>query len=393
MSHLSVRRLLASALFITITIIQAPVARMQSDLPDGDDFAWVEVFTGLDSPLFLTHAGDGSGRLFVMEQVGFVLIIEDGALHSEPFLDVSRLISQDVHQGSYSERGLLGLAFHPDYATTGQIFINYTDENGHTVVARYTVMTDDPNRIDPASRTILFTVEQPFKDHNGGMMAFGRDGYLYIGVGDGGNANEPNYNSQDLTTLLGKILRIDVNADTYTIPLDNPFLDEADTAPEIWATGVRNPWRFSFDRATGDLYIGEVGQWTTEELNFVPADSPGGLDFGWSAFEGTKPYQEDVTIEGDVAMPFFEYEHQLGCSVTGGYVYRGAKLPELQGVYLFGDYCGGTIWSALRDESDQWQVEPFMETDFTISSFGEDEDGELYLVDYKGTIYRLEFAE
>lgn len=371
-----------------------PVVTLRDAGVEPGRYQWQPVYEGFNSPLFVTHAGDGSGRIFVVEQAGAILVLQDGALLPEPFLDVFDHLSQNVHQGRYTEQGLLGLAFHPDFAENGQFFIHHTDLYGDNVIARYTVSADDSNRADPASRTVLLTIDQPFPDHNGGSIAFGNDGFLYAGIGDGGNPNDPNNNSQDGATLLGKILRIDVNAETYAVPLDNPFFDTPGYLPEIWAMGVRNPWRFSFDRATGDLYIGDVGQWAIEEVSFEPSDHPGGANYGWSAWEGSQRYREEIAVDAaDATMPFFEYEHSAGCSVTGGYVYRGAALPELHGVYFAGDYCSGAVWSAYRDRAGRWRTDPFMQTGFTISSFGEDEAGELYLIDYKGAIYRLGLVE
>ncbi len=354
-------------------------------------YEWVPVVEGLDNPLLVRSANDGSGRLFALEQTGFILVIENGDYIFEPFLDISQRFSLDVFTGGYSERGLLGLAFHPNYAENGLFFVSHTDENGHSVIARYRVSESNHNRADPDSRVEILTQEQPFFDHNGGNIVFGPDGYLYIGFGDGGNPELPNYNSQDPSSFLGKILRIDVDSgETYTVPPDNPFVDDSDFRPEIWAYGVRNPWRFTFDRQTGDLFLGDVGQWEREEVNFQPADSPGGQNYGWSAFEATARYLEDVELDAaDVTMPVIEYLHDIGCSVTGGYVYRGSNLPELEGQYFYGDYCSGLIWLV---EPGAWEPEIFMNTDFVISSFGEDEDGELYVVDYKGGIYRLELA-
>lgn len=372
----------------------APPITMRDEAVDPQAYQWIEVYQGLDSPLYLGNAGDGSGRLFIAEQSGSILILEEGALLPEPFLNVFDLVAQTVHQGRYSEQGLLGVAFHPNYAENGLFFVHYTDIYGDNVIVRYQVSADDPNRADPASRTVLLTIDQPYVDHNGGSMAFGHDGYLYIGIGDGGNPNSPNNNSQDGTTLLGKILRIDVNAETYTIPPDNPFVDALGFLPEIWAVGARNPWRFSFDRATGDLYIGDVGQNAIEEINFHPAGAPGGINYGWSAWEGTQPYREEFPVDvALVTMPIFEYPHGLGCSVTGGYVYRGADMPDLQGVYFSGDYCTGTTWATYRDMAERWRTETFIDTDYNISSFGQDEAGNIYLVDYKGGIYRLGLVE
>jgi glucose/arabinose dehydrogenase/mono/diheme cytochrome c family protein len=358
---------------------------------DGLEYEWVPVVDNFDSPILVMHAGDGSGRLFVAEQTGVILVVEDGEVTPEPFLDITRLLPLEVYSGIYTERGLLGLAFHPDYEENGIFYISYINREFNSVLARYRVSPDDPNRADPDSGEIILTVEQPFEDHNGGNIVFGPDGYLYIGFGDGGRPADPNYNSQDPAKLLGKMLRLDVDSgDPYAIPPDNPFVDDPAFRPEIWALGLRNPWRFTFDRATGDMYIGDVGQWLYEELDFQPGDSEGGENYGWSAFEANHVYLEDETVLGGVhTPPILEYGHEIGLSITGGYVYRGEDLPGLQGMYIYGDYVNGFVWILHRDEDGVWQNEVFMETGFVISSFGEDEAGELYLVDYKGTIYRL----
>lgn len=359
--------------------------------PDTGAYTWIQVASGFNSPLYVTHAGDGTGRLFVVEQDGFIFVLdENGAWDDfDPFLDISAMLSPDVFQGGYTERGLLGLAFHPNFAENGLFFINHTDLNGDTIIARYYVNPDDPNHADVASRTEILKIPQPFYDHNGGVLAFGPDGYLYIGVGDGGSlGNDPGATAQDLSTLLGKILRIDANTEPYAVPDDNPFVGVESAQPEIWAYGLRNPWRFSFDRATGDLYIGEVGQISYEEIDFQPADSPGGENYGWYDFEGLHPYNSETPPE-NMTYPIAEYPHSEGCAVSGGYVYRGEMLPELQGTYFFGDYCTGKIWTLVRDAAGEWQLQFFMQTSATISSFGEDEAGELYIVDYKGDILRL----
>lgn len=391
---------LFTLLLVTVTTSAgaepAPIVITRDSPPDPEQYTWREVVSGLDLPLYVTHAGDGSGRLFALEQAGYVLLVEDGDINPQPFLDISLLLSDDVFQGGYTERGLLGLAFHPDYSENGWLFISHTDRQGHSVLARYTVSTSDPDHADPASRVELLTVQQPFADHNGGNIVFGPDGYLYMGLGDGGNPQLLNHNSQEPGMLLGKLLRLDVNADRYTIPETNPFVDNPDSAPEVWALGLRNPWRFSFDRATGDLYIADVGQWAWEELNFQPVHSMGGENYGWSAFEGTHPYEdfeETETLYSEMTDPIFEYPHQEGCSITGGHVYRGTALPDFQGVYIFGDYCTGFIRTTYRDPSGNWQTTLFEDSDFIISSFGEDEQGEIYLVDYKGAIYHLEAAK
>ncbi len=355
-------------------------------------YEWVKIADNFDLPLGLFHAGDGSDRLFVVEQVGTILIVEDGQVLPRPFLDISSLLPDGVYSGIYTEQGLLGLAFHPNYRENGLFFVSYTNRQGDSVLARYHVSADDPNRADPASAIILLTVDQPFEDHNGGNIVFGPDGYLYMGLGDGGRPAEPNYYSQEPGLYLGKMLRLDVNAETYRVPDDNPFLDDPAYVPEAWATGLRNPWRFTFDRATGDLYIADVGQWRYEEVNFQPASSKGGENYGWSAFEASQPYLEDETVLGEHTPPILEYGHEAGLSITGGYVYRGPTLTELDGLYFYGDYVNGMVWAAYRDDEGTWQSETFMDTPFVISSFGEDEQGELYLVDYKGAVYRLDHA-
>ncbi len=351
--------------------------------PDPSAYALRKIVSGLDEPVDLKHAGDGSGRLFVVEQSGRIRILRDGALLLEPFLDLRALITD---RGN--EQGLLGLAFHPDYAANGQFFVNYTDVNGDTMVARYSVSAD-PDRADPASAKVILQVAQPFANHNGGDLVFGPDGYLYIGLGDGGSGGDPQGNGQNLNALLGKMLRIDVDGgDPYAIPPDNPFVGRTDARPEIWAYGLRNPWRYAFDRATGDLYIGDVGQNAYEEIDFQPASSRGGENYGWNFMEGTHPF-EGRAPEG-LTSPITDYaQSEGGCSVTGGYVYRGPSLPELNGVYLFGDYCSGNIWALYRAVSG-WERIKVLDAFFTISSFGEDEAGELYLLDHGGgAVYQL----
>lgn len=351
----------------------------------------VEVASGFSRPLYLTHAGDGSGRLFIVEQSGKIWGLDPATGLNSVFLDVSDLISRAALSSDYTERGLLGLAFHPDYAENGLFYINYTDHDGHTVVARYHVSADDPNLADPASAETLLYVQQPFANHNGGHMAFGPDGYLYISLGDGGSGGDPQGNGQNLGTLLGKILRVDVNVDeSYAVPEDNPFVGNDAARPEIWAWGFRNVWRFSFDRATGDLYLADVGQNQWEEVNFQPASSAGGENYGWNAYEGTHTFSGSAPAS-DTVMPIVEYSHDTGgCSVTGGYVYRGEMLPDLQGTYLYGDWCSGTIWTARQDGAGNWTTDVSLESGRQISSFGEDEAGELYLVDYGGSILRFE---
>ncbi|MEM6284172.1 MAG: PQQ-dependent sugar dehydrogenase, partial [Chloroflexota bacterium] len=338
---------------------------------------------GFTRALYVTHAGDGTDRLFMVQQNGIIYVMENGTLLPTPFLDASGLISSDALGSGYTERGLLGLAFHPDYATNGQFFINYTElSSNDTIVARFTASGSDPNVANPESGDIIFRTAQPYANHNGGHIDFGPDGFLYISVGDGGSAGDPLNSGQQPDTLLGTLLRIDVDSGLpYAIPESNPFVGSTFGAEEVWAYGLRNVWRFSFDRTTGDMYMGDVGQNRWEEVNYQPAGQ-GGQNYGWNIMEGTNPFS-GAAIPADLTGPIAEYQHINGnCSVTGGYVYRGEAIPTLQGAYIYGDYCSGQVWAAYRDASGVWQSDLLIDTDFTISSFGEDESGELYMIHY-----------
>jgi glucose/arabinose dehydrogenase len=379
-------RLLHVALALAIAVAVALAGQTSSAVRDSGVFAigLNLVADGFDQPVQVVDPGDGSGRLFVVEQPGRIRIVRDDQVVPEAFLDITSLV------GCCGERGLLSVAFHPDYANNGDLFVNYTDRNGDTVVARYEVSTTDPNRADPASAETIVFVDQPAANHNGGLLLFGpQDGYLYIGLGDGGGGN--GQNGQDLSTLLGKILRIDVDGTSgdlsYAIPPDNPFVDQPGARAEIWALGVRNPWRFSFDRDMGDLWIGDVGSATYEEVNQQPGASAGGENYGWDLMEGNACRAEGG-CDAFVA-PISGFDRDEGCVVTGGYVYRGSAIPDLHGVYLFADYCSGRVWGLVRDASNTWiRLDP-VETGLRISSFGEDATGELYVVDIQGAVYRL----
>ncbi len=380
--------LLVCALSVSFAVAQDAPQSAEVPAPDANLITLTQIDSGYDRPLFVTHAGDGSGRLFMVEQSGRVWVLHNNVPLETPFLDVSQLISPELFNGGYSERGLLGLAFHPNYADNGLLFVNYTDQRGASVVARYQV-SDDPDQVDATSGAILMTVEQPYANHNGGHLEFGPDGYLYISLGDGGSAGDPLGNAQNRSTLLGTILRVDVdNGTPYSIPADNPFVDAADAAAEIWLYGIRNSWRFSFDSVTNDLYVADVGQNRVEEVNFIPAGQ-GGLNLGWNIMEGSQAYS-GAPITPDLLLPIAEYPHSEGISVTGGYVYRGANIPSLYGAYIYGDFATGTIWTAFRDEAGEW-VSPKLinRSGRTISSFGVDEAGELYLVDYGGTLFQF----
>lgn len=381
-------------LLMSFTLI-GPAMAQDNSAPDPSQYQLTEYVSGLSRPLYLTHAGDGSNRLFVLEQAGRIIIVSDGTVNSTPFLDISNLSSQDI-LSSYSERGLLGLAFHPNYAENGLFYVHYSDRSGNTVIARYSVSSDNPDVADPNSAQVIFTHPQPYANHNGGQIEFGPDGYLYIALGDGGSQGDPQNNAQNPTSLLGKILRIDVdNGDPYAIPEDNPIATvNPDLAPEVWALGLRNPYRFSFDRETGDLYIADVGQNQLEEVNFQPADSPGGENYGWRVFEASIRYSQDAD-PGNTVFPVAEYNHNNGCSITGGYAYRGEALPDLQGVYIYGDWCSGRTWATYQDEAGTWQTlaDFIPNTGLAISAFGEDESGELYVADYSGRILKLTAAQ
>jgi len=346
------------------------------------------VATGLSSPLGVVNAGDGSGRLFIVEQTGRIKVYDGAQLLATPFLDVSTLVS------CCSERGLLGLAFHPDYRTNGVFFVHYTNTAGNTTLARYRVSTSNPNVADATSAQILLNVTQPFPNHNGGQIAFGPDRFLYMGLGDGGDAGDPGNRAQNLSLLLGKILRIDVDTGTpYAIPPTNPFRGTTGAMPEVWAYGLRNPWRFSFDRLTGDLFIADVGQSAREEVNFQSAASLGGENYGWRRMEGTACFNPSTGCnDGTLTLPILEYDHSLGCSITGGYRYRGRRFPQYAARFFYGDFCSGRIWAATQSGST-WSSTQLMDTALSITSFGEDESGELYVVHYgsgsDGTVQRL----
>jgi len=338
----------------------------------------------LDRPIGLENAGDGSGRLFIIEQRGVIQIWKNGLLNPQPFLDIRALINI---RGN--EQGLLGLAFHPRYAETGYFYVNYTDLNGDTVIARFSVSPENTDRADPNSELRLLFIPQPYPNHNGGEVTFGPDGMLYLGLGDGGAANDPEGNGQSTSTLLGKILRIDVDqGERYAVPQDNPFVNGGGLT-EIWAYGLRNPWRFSFDPLTGDLYIGDVGQNAWEEIDYLPAGSPPGANFGWDYREAAHEFEGNPSGGIQLIDPVAEYSHDQGCSVTGGAVYRGAALPEWNGVYIYGDYCSGMVWGLLKDSNSAWQQGQLFDTDANITSFGGDETGEIYLVSHNGSVYRL----
>jgi glucose/arabinose dehydrogenase len=342
-----------------------------------------EVADGFEQPVFVTNAGDNSGRLFILEKRGTILVL-GGDQSSQVFLDI-----RDRVGSRSSEQGLLGLAFHPQFPTNGWFFAYYTDRGGNTVISRFQANAER-TAADPATEVVLLTQEQPAANHNGGMLAFGPDGMLYAGLGDGGAAGDPWGNGQSLATVLGKIIRLDVDGgDPSAVPADNPFAGRDGVRGEIWAYGLRNPWRFAFDRANGDLYIADVGQNQWEEVNIQPASSLGGENYGWDIMEASTCFGSSSCDQAGLVLPVAEYDHSQGCSVTGGYVYRGTAQPSLQGAYFYGDYCSGRIWALSQGADGPWRTHLLLDTELQISSFGETEDGEVLVVDINGGIYRL----
>ncbi len=379
MRVITVRRLAALATAAAASAV--PSAPAAADIPLPPDLELVEVATGVSNPTVVTHAGDGSGRLFIVEQPGRIRVMDDGVLLAAPYLDITSIVNS-----SGFEQGLLGLAFDPGYATNGDFYVYYTRGDNATVLAHYNTNPPTSNTAT-SSGTVLWTQPQPASNHNAGQLAFGPDGFLYMSVGDGGIQGDPSDNAQNLETWLGKILRIDVNgAAAYSVPAGNPYVGVPNTLSEIWHSGLRNPWRFSFDRATGDMFIGDVGYSSWEEINHAPASSTGGENWGWRCYEGAHPF--NTTGCGPVTdydMPILEYSHgapSFPCSVTGGYRYRGPMAPSLDGAYLFGDYCTGEIWAGIEDQpSGSWFsiLLDFPQNTTSLRTFGEDEPGNVYV--------------
>lgn len=346
-------------------------------------------FQGFNSPVFLTNAGDGSNRLFIVEQGGVIWLRKNGVLLSAPFLNITDRVRK------FDEKGLLSIAFPPDYATKQYFYVDYSDQSGHTVIARYHV-TANPDVADPTSEEVILLINQPTGLHNGGQLAFhpGEEKeYLYISTGDGGPDGDPNQQAQNRASLLGKILRIDVtpnNESPYAIPPTNPYKNTAGVRPEIWALGFRNPWQMAFDRQTSDLYIGDVGDGDYEEIDFQPASSTGGENYGWRCTEGAHEFKGHLNecLGTTITLPVAEYSHASGCAVIGGRVYRGTLYPRLEGIYFYADFCTKQLWG-LKFDGSQWQKQLLLTSNTIPVSFGEDENGEIYLVSYNGKIFRL----
>jgi glucose/arabinose dehydrogenase len=371
----------------TPTAGPGPTATLAGGPPFNVDLS-VELFAdGLPPLTLVTHAGDGSGLLYAVGQNGAISVVSaTGIVEPTAFLDIVDRVAAG------GERGLLGLAFHPAYESNGRLFVNYTNLGGDTVVSEFSRSSTDPLGADPESERVLLIIDQPFANHNGGMVAFGTDGYLYTGMGDGGGGGDPLGTAQDMTTLLGKMLRIDVDTgDPYGIPADNPFVDGTALA-EIWSNGWRNPWRFSFDRETGAMFVGDVGQHVREEID-AEAAGDGGRNYGWNVMEGEICYETDPCETSGLTLPVAVNDRTNGeCAITGGYVYRGANYPDLTGAYVFSDHCTGTLWAldaVAAISTGQAETLVLGDAGFGPSAFGEDEAGELYSVNLRGEIYRL----
>src|SRR5260221_1288916 len=376
-----------AAIFALLVFPVRLQAETGSPLPLDQIKVTVQVFSkDFNQPTFITSAHDGSNRIFVVEKTGRILILRDGAILPEAFLDISNLVDS-----SASERGLLSIAFHPEYKTNGLFYIYYTARGGTLTIAQYKVSAN-PDLADTQSARIMLQVVHQRINHNGGQLEFGPDGYLYAGLGDGGGGGDPDLNGQNPKTLLGKLLRLDVNNGTpYGIPADNPFVSNKQGRPEVWAYGLRNPWRFSFDRTTNDLYIADVGQDNYEEVDIQKAGTPGGLNYGWHTMEGLHCYAPNQGCDQTgLVLPVVEDDHSGGnCSITGVYVYRASAFPHLQGTYFFSDYCSGHVW-AMQQGASGWKALQVIQQVGNVSTFGEDEAGELYLADISsGTIYHL----
>lgn len=363
-----------------------------SNTATGQLFNLTEIASGFNKPVDISNSGlPEDKRIFISEKDGKIKVInENGMVLSTPFLDIDSKVNSVSN-----ERGLLSLCFDPQFGTNGHIYVNYTNNNGNTVVSRFTRMSNNNNQIDASSEKIIITVVQPFENHNGGEINFGKDGYLYIGMGDGGSGGDPGNRAQNFKNMLGKILRIDVNTENapYLIPNDNPYKDNLDTLQEIWSMGWRNPWRFSFDRVTDDMWIADVGQNKWEEVN-IESSGQGGLNYGWKCYEGLQEYDFSKCENGtSFVAPIHVYDNksEIGCSITGGYVYRGVQNPGLYGKYIYADYCSGRFWALYKNNNDEWQNDDLANLqDFHYATFGEDNSGELYVASLiSGKVFKI----
>ena len=369
----------------------------------------IKISDGFDKPIYIIPTPNNNSEFLVLEQKGVIKIIKNNKVSKSPFLDIRDRVHRPLFPGD--EMGLLSLAFDPNFNQNSYFYVHYNDKDDNTIISRFQV---DGKLADKSSEKNILTLSQPYSNHNGGTITFGIDGYLYIGLGDGGSVGDPEKRAQDLSNLFGSILRIDVNSDKpYIVPKDNPFTHYRKFKDEIWAYGLRNPWRFSFDVLTGDMLIGDVGQHLWEEINIEYSGSGGGNNYGWNILEGNHCYPEGEDCSSDdYMMPVYEYPNNAnyaktlfgikqpnmdGCSITGGYVYRGDDIPELYGRYIFGDYCTGKVWSILIQDNDVINLKNHTKNimdsmgkkEFYLSSFGQDNNNEIFLIDYNGTIYQL----
>lgn len=385
---------LFAAGLLSLVLLQAGIVTSAAPrLAAGPDPANIKVrldpfVQGLENPVAFAAPEDGSGRLFVVEKAGRIKIIQNGQVQGRLFLDITERV-----ESAANERGLLGLAFHPDYAQNGTFVVGYTAKSpmGQVTYSSFQVSAD-PGRANQNSEKRIIAWPHARGNHNGGDVQFGPDGYLYLGTGDGGGGGDPDRNGQDGQTLLGKMLRLDIDTDKpYEVPADNPFVGDARFRDEIWALGLRNPWRYTFDSDTGDLYIADVGQGRWEEVDFQAAGDPGGQNYGWNIMEGAHCYNSATCNQDGLTLPVMELSHGDGhCSITGGYVYRGRAYPNLVGLFFFADYCSNILFAASRDESGAWRfAEVGRQANMRIQSFGQDADGELYVLGGNGRIMRL----
>ena len=379
---LAVVVVLVSLAVVQLVVAPRLQARARSDWFQRPNLTLAPVVKGLKEPTYVAGPPDGGGRQFVLERAGLVRLVVDGRLRPQPVLD---LRAQVADEGE--EQGLIGLAFHPDFAHNGLVYLDYTALDRSIEIVRYQISAEDPDALDPASAHLVLSIPKTNKAHNGGMLAFGSDGFLYVGVGD----DEDSGQAQDLSSLLGKLLRLDVDgADPYRTPSSNPFADRRGARAEIWAYGLRNPWRFSFDHRTGELWMADVGEAEREEVNLQPAASLGGENYGWPVFEGDLCVAGDHCAERGLVPPVYAYRHDMNCAVIGGFVYRGKAAPGLVGSYVFGDLCTGGVFALQHAQGSRWTRAELGYQPIKISSFGEDAAGELYVVDIQGgTIYRL----
>lgn len=385
--------LIAAVILVLLLLLRPPVVKPTATPASTSDGAKAQLAlfsAGVSNPTSIVSTGvAGDDRLFVLDQSGKIRIINStGTVVPESFLNISNLVTFS------GEAGLLGLAFSPHYATDGYFYVDYIDKNMTTVVARYHV-SSDANTADTSTAQVILTQKQPYPNHNGGALAFGPDDYLYIAFGDGGDAGDPGNRAQDTSTWLGKLLRINVSKLPYTSPSDNPFIGQASAKPEIWDLGLRNPWRISFDRQTHELYIADVGQGNVEEIN-VEQPGKGGNNYGWRCYEGNADFKPaGCKDKSTYAFPQLTYDHTEGrCSITGGYVYRGKHYPDLSGKYFYADYCGGQVYTMQRGADGTYTSAKMLQAPYKISTFGQDNNGELYLADYAtGAIYQIQDAQ